>query len=374
MYLYDTQMHSLHNNSIPGSRLKGRVQVEFISEEGLAEAGIDGGGLFKEFLDAFAKTICDPLQGVFIATSEQTMTPNPLSGLLVGSGHLEVFKFAGKMLGKALYEKVLFQSELAHGFLNILLGRLNELDDLYRLDATVYSSIMKLKKMAKEGQDVRALDLYFAVQYEDINGCMRSHELVPNGSTLSVDNNNVRRYIHYLAHYKQNVVIRDQCRAFLTGFHSLIPLDWLRMFNTLELQLLISGDNRHKIDLQDMMLHTNYSSGYHPSQPYIQAFWQIVSDFSMEDQANLLKFVTSVPRQPLLGFAVLNPAFCIQQVPAYSDIPLGSDRQPEVGQEARLPTAATCMNLLKLPLYPSIEMLKEKLLYAIRSNSGFELS
>jgi len=40
----------------------------------------------------------------------------------------------------------------------------------------------------------------------------------------------------------------------------------------------------------------------------------------------------------------------------------------------RLPSAATCMNLLKLPKYDSEEMLKEKLLYAIRSNSGFELS
>ncbi len=41
----------------------------------------------------------------------------------------------------------------------------------------------------------------------------------------------------------------------------------------------------------------------------------------------------------------------------------------------RLPTAASCMNLLKLPNYDgNVEVLREKLLYAIRSNSGFELS
>ncbi len=40
----------------------------------------------------------------------------------------------------------------------------------------------------------------------------------------------------------------------------------------------------------------------------------------------------------------------------------------------KLPSAATCMNLLKLPEYPNEHMLKEKLLYAIRSNSGFELT
>lgn len=43
-------------------------------------------------------------------------------------------------------------------------------------------------------------------------------------------------------------------------------------------------------------------------------------------------------------------------------------------ETARLPTASTCFNLLKLPNYKSRKSLKEKLLYAIRSGTGFELS
>jgi len=88
---------------------------------------------------------------------------------------------------------------------------------------------------------------------------------------------------------------------------------------------------------------------------------------SGEEQAELLKFVTSCSRQPLLGFSQLNPAFCIQQVPTH---------QPGDPESAapRLPSAATCMNLLKLPKYETTEQLKEKLLYAIKFHSGFELS
>ena len=41
---------------------------------------------------------------------------------------------------------------------------------------------------------------------------------------------------------------------------------------------------------------------------------------------------------------------------------------------SRLPSAATCMNLLKLPDYPTYEILREKLLYAISANAGFEMS
>jgi ubiquitin-protein ligase E3 C len=40
----------------------------------------------------------------------------------------------------------------------------------------------------------------------------------------------------------------------------------------------------------------------------------------------------------------------------------------------RLPTSATCMNLLKLPPYRSVAAMRDKLLYAVKSGAGFDLS
>ena len=40
----------------------------------------------------------------------------------------------------------------------------------------------------------------------------------------------------------------------------------------------------------------------------------------------------------------------------------------------RLPTASTCVNLLKLPMYTDERTLREKLLYAIEADAGFEYS
>ena len=57
-----------------GGRLKGRVQVEF-----MGEAGIDGGGLFKEFIDSFLKTAFNPALGLFCPTSAQLLVPSPSS-------------------------------------------------------------------------------------------------------------------------------------------------------------------------------------------------------------------------------------------------------------------------------------------------------
>jgi ubiquitin-protein ligase E3 C len=77
------------------------------------------------------------------------------------------------------------------------------------------------------------------------------------------------------------------------------------------------------------------------------------------DRRKVLKFVTSTPRGPLLGFANLNPRFSIRD--SSSD-------------EGRIPTASTCVNLLKLPMYKSERALREKLLYAVNSGAGFDLS
>lgn len=194
----------------------------------------------------------------------------------------------------------------------------------------------------------------------------RTEPLVQHGNSTLVTNANIMQYIHLLSHYKQNKAIQAQCHALLQGFRTLIPLEWIRMFNTHELQLLLSGDQR-RINIMDMRQNTHYSGGYANAQPYIDQFWDIVSELSTEDQCNLLRFITSSPRQPLLGFKQLNPMLAIQQVPAF-------EYGTSVGGAARLPSAATCMNLLKLPKYDSKEQLREKLLYAIRSKSGFELS
>lgn len=40
----------------------------------------------------------------------------------------------------------------------------------------------------------------------------------------------------------------------------------------------------------------------------------------------------------------------------------------------RLPSASTCFNTLKLPNYKRSSTMREKLLHAIHSGSGFELS
>ena len=100
------------------------------------------------------------------------------------------------------------------------------------------------------------------------------------------------------------------------------------------------------------------------------ALWDALRECREEDQRAFLKFVTACPNTPLLGFSQLMPPFCVHR----SGMSSGSPRERGHRGFGALPTAATCMNLLKLPPYKTKDAVKEKLLYAVTSGSGFDLS
>ena len=141
----------------------------------------------------------------------------------------------------------------------------------------------------------------------------------------------------------------------------MIDKKWLRIFNEPELQVLISGPSDGAVDVEDMKANTRYSGGYTIFDRNIHRFWKVVASFNKQQQADLLRFVTSCERPPSLGFASMQPPFTIQRVAISTD-------------NEKLPTASTCFNILKLPTYSSEKVLKEKLLYSIQSGSGFELT
>ena len=45
---------------LAGAAVKGRLVVSFVNEQGMLEAGLDYGGLVKEFLEQVATTHCTP--------------------------------------------------------------------------------------------------------------------------------------------------------------------------------------------------------------------------------------------------------------------------------------------------------------------------
>ncbi len=101
-----------------------------------------------------------------------------------------------------------------------------------------------------------------------------------------------------------------------------------------------------------------YIGSYNKDHECIIMFWDIVKEFTELQKRQLLKFVTSCSRPPLLGFKELHPPFSVLSAKEID----------------HLPSASTCMHLLKLPMFETKKEMKDKLVYAISSGAGFELS
>lgn len=156
--------------------------------------------------------------------------------------------------------------------------------------------------------------------------------------------------------YKLDKQIAPQSAAFFNGLADIIDPKWLRMFDQRELRQLVGGEET-PIDIDDLRKHA-VESGF-PNDRTMRLFWKVVNGFSQEEKKALLRFVTSCPRPPLEGFAYLNPRFGIRFAG---------------GDTSRLPSASSCANLLKLPGYVDEQSLRVKLLQAITSGAGFDLS
>lgn len=335
-----------------GEMFKEKLGIQFVNEFG-PEAGIDGGGITKEFLQTLVQEgfINQPFK-LFDTTSFNKLYPSKN----VSPQNLKYISFMGKILGKCLYENILVDVELADFFLKKILNVENNMNvpfnDLYSLDPEYYRNLMKLLEMSEN--ELAYMDLYFEVP-DAPNG--KRIPLIKDGLSTKVTQKNVFEYITRISHYKLNLQLYTVTSRFITGLSYMIPAHWLRMFTSYELKTLISGSEKD-FDLEDLKKNTSYG-GFSESSVTIQHFWQVLSSFTPEERRKFLKFVFSVPTAPLKGFHSLNPLFGIRNAGDETD---------------RLPTASTCINLLKLPDYQNYHTLREKLLTAINSDSRFELS
>jgi len=314
--------------------LRKRVYVEFVNDLGAREAGIDARGLFKEFLNLAAETAFDPKRGLFAVASDGdgALFPSPSAQALHADAEA-LMTFAGKLLGKAVFEGVTLQPQLSFFLLAKLLRKLPCLADLRTLDRELFRNMIFLKQFDGDFADL-GLSFVASVGGDGLRP-LREVELVPGGARIAVTRANRFRFVNALAHFKLNVEGKLLCDALVRGFYSVVQPEWVAHFSERELQVLLSG-KAGGVDVADLRRNTRYAGGYSDTalSPVVQWFWDVCErDMGDKDREALLRFTTSCDRPPVLGFAELNPRFTIQRVAADVN---------------RLPTSSTCFNTLKL--------------------------
>ncbi|XP_069743561.1 E3 ubiquitin-protein ligase HACE1 isoform X2 [Narcine bancroftii] len=327
-------------------KLKQGVAVRFHGEEGM------GQGVVREWFDILSNEIINPDYALFTQSADGT-TFQPNSNSSVNPDHLNYFRFAGQILGLALYHRQLVNIYFTRSFYKHILGIPVNYQDVASIDPEYAKNLQWI--LDNDISDL-GLELTFSVE-TDVFGAMEEVPLKPGGITILVTQENKAEYVQLVTELRMTRAIQPQINAFLQGFHLFIPPALIQLFDEYELELLLSG--MPEIDVTDWERNTEYTSGYDREEPVIKWFWEVVEELTQEECVLLLQFVTGSSRVPHGGFAYLMGGsglqkFTIAAVPYTSNL---------------LPTSSTCINMLKLPEYPSKENLKDRILVALHCGS-----
>ncbi|XP_065086079.1 E3 ubiquitin-protein ligase Nedd-4-like isoform X4 [Ochlerotatus camptorhynchus] len=336
-------------NSITKTELlKTKLWIEF---EG--EAGLDYGGLAREWFYLLSKEMFNPYYGLFeySAMDNYTLQINPFSGLC-NEDHLHYFKFIGRVAGMAVYHGKLLDAFFIRPFYKMMLQKPIDLKDMESVDMEYYNSLLWIKE-----NDPSELMLTFCVD-EETFGYTSQRELKPNGADIEVTNDNKDEYIKLVIEWRFVARVKDQMQSFLEGFGQIVPLNLLKIFDENELELLMCGIQ--SIDVKDWKRNTLYKGDYYANHVIIQWFWKAVLSFSNEMRSRLLQFVTGTSRVPMNGFKELYGSNGPQMFTI-----------EKWGTPENYPRAHTCFNRLDLPPYESYLALKDRLIKAIEGSQGF---
>nr|XP_009933995.1 PREDICTED: probable E3 ubiquitin-protein ligase HECTD2 [Opisthocomus hoazin] len=335
--------------------LKKKLKVTFVGE-----AGLDMGGLTKEWFLLLIRQIFHPDYGMF--TYHKDSHCHWFSSFKCDN--YSEFRLVGALMGLAVYNSItldirfppccykkLLSPPIVPCDHNTLVGICDvTLDDLFQIMPELAHGLSEL--LSYEGNVEEDFYSTFQVFQEEF-GVIKSYNLKPNGDKIPVTNQNRKEYVQLYVDFLLNKSIYKQFAAFYYGFHSVCASYALLLLRPEEVEILVCGSP--ELDMSALQRSTQYD-GYQKTDLTIRYFWDVVLAFSLDLQKKLLHFATGSDRVPVGGMADLN--FKISKSETSTNW---------------LPVAHTCFNQLCLPPYKNKKELKQKLIIGISNAEGFGL-
>lgn len=187
------------------------------------ETSQDAGGISREFFTQVTKEILSEGIGLFTKanTDEFSYVVSPTSYEI--SEYQMLFRFFGKLMGKALFDRIPVNLCLNKQVYLALLRKTSvddyhELEDFRHQDTAVYNSL-KFFRDNDLTQFVDVVEQHFEHSTEE----GKSVELVPGGAFKRVNNSNKLEFIKLKCHYIGYKQCKSQLDALVDGFNSIVP-------------------------------------------------------------------------------------------------------------------------------------------------------
>eukprot|EP00979_Chaetoceros_neogracilis_P015469 scaffold5958_cov123-Chaetoceros_neogracile.AAC.1 len=190
--------------------------------EFMNEAGIDAGGLAKEWFLLVTKAIFDADSGLWLSSegNQMLMRINPASEVSCPDDHLIYFRFLGRVLGKALFEGQIVSGHMVQYVYKYMLGWPITFNDLESVDQDVFENLKKLLEMNSDEIEYMCLDFTAA---QSLLGEITQVGLIPDGEGVAVTGENLSEYLESYFKYLMLDRIKPQVAEFLLGFYDVIP-------------------------------------------------------------------------------------------------------------------------------------------------------
>jgi ubiquitin-protein ligase E3 A len=277
------------------------------------------------------------------------------------------------------YNAILLDLNMPSALFKKLRGETLGLDDLKQLQPDLARGLEAL--LAHEGEDVEEVfGLTFELTYESY-GAMKTHTLkkkeepssssaaaVPKDDAMDTEEEeeqeqeqavpvthlNREEYVQLYVSYLLNESVSTQFNAFKKGFDKVMDGHSSTYLRSDELEVLVCGQT--DLDFKDLQRGCTYQDGYGEGSPAVALLWRVLHEFGNDDKKTFLRFLTGSDRCPVGGLAAVEMVV-----------------SRNTDEEHRLPSAHTCFNHLLLPEYASLEVMREKVRFAMGETEGFGL-
>uniref|UniRef100_A0A803VEG8 HECT domain E3 ubiquitin protein ligase 4 n=1 Tax=Ficedula albicollis TaxID=59894 RepID=A0A803VEG8_FICAL len=340
------------------------------------------GGSFRHFL----WQVCKELQSSYLSLlllcpssavnknkGKYILTPSPIT-----YAEEQLLHFFGQLLGIAIRADVPLPLDLLPSFWKTLVGEPLDPDvDLQEADILTYNYVKKFENISDE-TELEALCAEIASQhlatespdcpnkpcckftYLSLTG--EEVELCPRGRHIPVGWENKDVYAAAIRSLRMRELQTLACMtAVRAGLGSIIPLQLLTTLTPLEMELRTCG--LPYINLEFLKAHTMYQVGLMETDQHIEFFWSALEMFTQEELCKFIKFACNQERIPFTC-PCKDGGPDTAHVPPYPmkiAPPDGAAGSPD----SRYIRVETCMFMIKLPQYSSLDIMLEKLRYAI---------
>lgn len=336
--------------TVPDFELRKELKIHFIDE-----SAHDAGGLIREW---FTELIEFCLGQNFNAFKRANV--KELSYVINENfdKNEENYYFIGQIIAKAIYERIPIKAFLNRIVLKELLHKEICYEDLEFYDIDLWKSMNFISSNKITENPYSTLTFSIQDMKEPI-------DLIQNGSKVEVNEENKNQFVQLFADYHLCLKTQSKTNLLVTGFNSLIPKEFLTILDLSEFEFFLCGDSN--IDVEDWRKNTIYKGNFSEKSQVIQWFWKILSEMSIEQKSEFLKFCTGSSRIPVEGFKGLMSntgkvcKFCIEP-------------KDFISKNSAFIIAHTCFNRIELPLYPNYEMMKENILKMLENNYCSEFS